>query len=270
MDRAKLSLDEIKDLQLDILIAVADFCEKYNIKYFLAYGTLLGAIRHKGYIPWDDDIDIVMPRQDYNKFIGIFNLKMTDTYYKAITPIEGNHSHLTIADTRTYIKSVVYKDKRNFGCFRTIDIFPLDGVPEDPIKYKEWYQELYNVYYGFYRKQQAFSGGLRERISLLKSKLKNHAYLPKSSFIKKSEKLHGQYLYENCQYVGAIESISNSQRNKFKKEWYDDYVLVDFEGHKFRAPKNYHEILYSLYGNYMEFPPVDQQVFLHYEDVYWR
>lgn len=270
MDKVKLSFDEIKSLQTDILIATVDFCEKHNLKYFLAYGTLLGAIRHKGYIPWDDDIDIVMPRQDYNTFIETFNKENKGTHYLAIPPFKGNHTILKVADTRTFIQSVVYKDMRKKGCYRTIDIFPLDGVPEDYEKYKEWYQKLHEIYYGFYRKQQAFSGGIKSRIKLLITKLRNHAYLPKSSFRKQSKKLHSQYSYENCQYIGAIESTANSIKNKVKKEWYDEYILVDFEGHKLRAPKNYHEILSSLYGDYMECPPVEQQVFLHLEDVFWR
>lgn len=270
MDKVKLSLEEIKNLQTDILVKVADFCEKHNLKYFLAYGTLLGAIRHNGYIPWDDDIDIVMPREDYNKFIQTFNQENKDTHYLSIAPFKGNHTILKVADTRTYIKSIVYKDIRKKGCYRTIDIFPLDGVPEDCAEYKEWYQKLYRIYHGFYIKQQAFSGRIKSRIKLFIAKLKNRTYLPKSSFRKKAEILHKQYLYENCQYIGAVESSANSIKNKMKKKWYEDYVLVDFEGHKFRAPKNYHEILSSLYGDYMQCPPVEQRVFLHLEDVFWR
>lgn len=270
MNKMKLTLDEIKNLQLDILIKVADFCEKHSLTYFLAYGTLLGAIRHKGYIPWDDDIDIVMPREDYNKFIEMFNQEMKNTHFLAIAPFKGNSTIIKVADTRTYIKSIVYKDRLKKGCYRTIDIFPLDGVPEDPQMYKEWHQKLHNIYYGYFRKQQAYNGNIKSRLSLFKAKLKNKAFLPKTSFKKKSEKLHNLYPYNSCKYVGAVESSANSPNNRFKKDWYNECIIVDFEGHKFRAPKNYHEILTTMYGNYMECPPVEKRVFLHLEDVYWR
>lgn len=270
MEKAKLNIDEIKKLQLDMLIAIADFCEKHNLNYFLAYGTLIGAIRHKGYIPWDDDIDIVMPRQDYDRFIEIFNNENTDTHYLALAPFKHNHPHLKIADTRACVKKSIFKPISKNGFYRTIDVFPLDGVPEGDEEYKDWFQKLYKLYYSFYKKQLAFSGGIYNRFRRLLSKIKARAWLPKSSFKKASKKLHLKYPYKDCQYIGAIESTANSPKNKVKKEWYDEFIYVEFEGHKFRAPKHFDEILSTIYGNYMEFPPVEQRVFLHQEDVFWR
>ena len=75
MDRKIINVEELKHIQLDMLSDIAEFCEQNHIKYFLAYGTLIGAIRHKGYIPWDDDIDICMPRPDYDKFLRLYNKK---------------------------------------------------------------------------------------------------------------------------------------------------------------------------------------------------
>ena len=270
MSKEKLSLEEIKKLQLDILIKVADFCEKHNLRYFIAYGTLIGAIRHKGYIPWDDDIDIVMPRKDYNKFIELFNQENKNPNYLAIAPFKGNHPILKVADTRTYIKSEIFKNPHKKGVYRAIDVFPLDGVPEDETEFKEWYQKLYRLYYRYYKKQLGYTGGIYNRIRRFFSKLKQGAFLPKTFFKKTSERLHKPYPYESSPYVGAIEATANSPKNKVKKEWYDEHIMVEFEGYKFRAPKNYHEILSSIYGNYMELPPVEQRVFPHLDDVYWR
>ena len=82
MDRKYINVEELKHIQLDMLSDIAEFCEQNHIKYFLAYGTLIGAIRHKGYIPWDDDIDICMPRPDYDKFLRLYNKK--NSAYKAV------------------------------------------------------------------------------------------------------------------------------------------------------------------------------------------
>ena len=144
-----INSDELKSIQLDLLQKTADFCENNGLRYFLCGGTLIGAIRHKGYIPWDDDIDIAMPRPDYEKFVRIFNL--TQNYYQvmsietdpdyayAFAKVYENRTVLKelhypgdafgvyidiLYDNRTVLKELHYKG--SIGVF--IDIFPADGV----------------------------------------------------------------------------------------------------------------------------------------------
>ena len=128
----EISFEESKKLELDILLAVADFCNKNNLTYFLAYGTLIGAIRHKGFIPWDDDIDIQMPREDYNKFIETFSHER----YKTIAPGTplSKHSFVKVIDTET-VKIEAHKKYKKGFLGVDIDIFPLDGTPSDENEY---------------------------------------------------------------------------------------------------------------------------------------
>ena len=149
----QITLQEIKDIQLDILKDVDSFCEKNNIRYYLAGGTLLGAIRHKGFIPWDDDIDIIMPRPDYIKFIQGYENEC-DKNYK-LTSIDNNKQHLytfaKIFDMRTLKieDSISYNNKNMDGI--GIDIFPMDGLPQNIessnklfAKQKKWFR-LYSL-----------------------------------------------------------------------------------------------------------------------------
>lgn len=125
----QLTTEEVKKMNLDILSVVADFCEKNGLRYWLYYGTLIGAIRHNGYIPWDDDIDIIMPRPDYEKFLKSFNQTSGSKYQvieDRITP--GYHTTFAkVHNPKTIIESE-FSNEMAFGVF--IDIFPFDGVKD--------------------------------------------------------------------------------------------------------------------------------------------
>ena len=138
----KLSLEELKKVELDILIWFADICEQEKLNYTLSYGTLLGAVRHKGFIPWDDDIDVAMPRPDYEKFIEYCNTH--ETHYKLIDIHNDkgyNYLFAKVYDPNTTIvEKYANRFKANYGVY--IDIFPVDGFGDD----LDYALKFYNQY----------------------------------------------------------------------------------------------------------------------------
>lgn len=266
----KLSVEETKKLELDILKDVTSFCEAHNIRYFLAYGTLIGAVRHKGFIPWDDDIDLQMPRPDYEKFMALYNEKKTCAYYKAQRPLQDGsiHTMLKVIDTRTVKieKGIRYGDESQYPGI-DIDIFPIDGQPDDDKVYEKYYKKKRQIFKEIYELVGTYSW--KRKLLYLFPRIHAHI-LGKEKLFEKIRKINAPYAYETCQKVGATDSLYNGIKNRTEKKNYESHVLLPFEGEMFRAPVGYDEILSSFYGDYMQLPPPDKQVTHHKNETYWR
>lgn len=262
-----LSTDEAKKVELEILKDFAHFCDENNLTYFLAYGTLIGAIRHKGFIPWDDDIDLWMPRDDYNRLIEIFGERCKNKNLKLIDPHTAiaRHSFIKVIDTRTLkIEQGVDYSNGNLGV--DVDVFPIDGIPEDEAEYKSWFDKLQNYYVTF-----ALNIGRPKTLKgIAKSIIYRVLFGSNKRVLKKADKLHSLYPYEQSAFVGAVESAYNSINNRYDKMWYASSVEVEFENHMFKAPIGYDQILTKMYGDYMQLPPKDKQITHHTNKTYWK
>ncbi len=265
----KLSFEETKKLELDILKDVTSFCEAHNIRYFLAYGTLIGAVRHKGFIPWDDDIDLQMPRPDYEKFMALYNEKNSASPYKALNPLTdgSRHTFLKVVDTRTakLEKGMRYAEGKVPGI--DIDIFPLDGQPDNDKDYEKYYKKKRQIFKEIYELVGTYSW--KRKLLYLFPRIRAHI-LGKEKLFAKIEKINAPYPYEEAKMVGATNSLYNGIKNRTEKKNYESLVLLPFEGEMFRAPVGYHEILSSFYGDYMQLPPLEKQVTHHENETYWR
>lgn len=255
MNRTFLSLREIQLKELDILIAIDEFCKKNDIKYFICGGTLLGAIRHKGFIPWDDDIDISMPRPDYNKFIKIFPSIYRNKYFMKC--IEKKNSVIPFA--RVFDKNVKLMSERSKGFDDNLwmDIFPIDGLPEKKYliekiyKKSNLYMKLLFLYYDKY------VPAIKKRYTILKYCLMPIIKIFGAKIILKKI-LELPLEYEKCNYVGVIFGGYN-EGEKLNKNECEKFVLVEFEKLYFPAYCCWDSYLSGIYGDYMKLPPKEQR-----------
>ncbi|MBF1036246.1 MAG: LicD family protein [Parvimonas sp.] len=251
-----IDFEALKKKELEILKNFITCCEKMNLTYYIGFGTLLGAIRHKGFIPWDDDVDVCMPREDYDKFIAEASEYLPENYFIQTMETDPkyalNFAKLRDSDTTLFEKHVIDVDI-NHGVF--IDIFPLDGyikgqskVMDLRVKQKPVFEEadtnaLSNAISGFSKK---FVYKLGESIP---NKIKTD--ISKMSVPKDNPK------FTDCEYVACL--VDNFYIMPFKRDLLGKGVKVDFEGLKVNAPENYDEYLRVLYGDYMKLPPEDQR-----------
>ncbi len=258
----------IKKIELDILLELDDFCKRNGLRYFLAYGTLIGAIRHKGFIPWDDDIDIQMPRADYNWLIENYNKMNLNGRYKIISPnmTESRFTFIKFVDTST-IKIEHGIDYSDGTLGIDIDILPLDGEPEDEKEYDKWYDKLIRIYrlHSHCSKDTKLTFKRRIIVPIIRLLSGGRKHL-----MKKSEKLHAKYPYEQSRYISVIEGYFNKKRRRFEKEWFSESIAAEFEGHMFPIPCGYDFVLRKIYGDYMKLPPPEQQIPCHNCKVYLK
>jgi lipopolysaccharide cholinephosphotransferase len=263
----EISFEEAKQLELDILVDITNFCDSHGLRYCIAYGTLIGAIRHRGFIPWDDDIDINMPRKDYEEFLRTYNAD--GKKYRVIDPSSemARHSFAKVIDTRTVKDEPMIAYEQPLGI--DVDIFPLDGMPDNEQEFEEWYRELYKIYAKFTLKnlRAAYYPKLTTRLKLKAKQL----FCPsRKKLLARAQALHEKYPYESSRFVGCVESQYNGKGNRTEKENFAETVNVEFEGLSFKAPIGYDQILRSLYGDYMQLPPEEKRMTHHTNKMYWR
>lgn len=258
--KERLTLKERQNVSLQILIEVDEFCKKNSIQYFLGCGTLLGSIRHKGFIPWDDDIDILMFRDDFNKFLNTYK---SDKYLLS-NPLDGRYCIGKVYDPKTieYEKDTSYKKRKPIGV--DIDIFPLDGIINDEQIIKKMY------------KKQCFLEMLlrlsNQPLFLRKNPLKCiNRIVPRiigsTNIVKMIIKNQTIYPIDKSDYVVRMKRSNNGFTGALKKEVYE-VTYGEFEGHMFPIPKGYDEWLKAFFGDYMKLPPEEKRV-PHISECYW-
>jgi len=260
----KLGIDEIHGILLDIMTYVDKFCRTNGIRYSLGGGTLLGAVRHKGFIPWDDDIDIMMPRPDYERFIAGFNLN-NDSHYRCIMDTDDEHAcfhqvYAKVHDIRT--TSVETEEITHFKYGLNIDIFPIDGMPENPDTARKHIKQCRSAKHRLAMRQgPVFDGD--HKLKRLFSHLR-----PVSHWMKKFDRLTKKYEYSTSSHAGAI-SGRYGMKEYHQKSIFEEYTDILFEGKTFRAIKDYDLYLTQHYDDYMQLPPENKRV-THSLEAYWK
>lgn len=263
----EIKSNELKKIQLDILQVVHEFCLKNNIDYSLSFGTLLGAARHQGYIPWDDDIDIMMLRKDYDKFIKGFR-------HHFISVVDMNtskdywHPYAKVQDERTIMMEYNNMPKK-IGI--NIDLFPVDNFPEDIkgakrlILHKRIFNIIHNIKIIKVSKKRAIY-----KNNLLKLGQCLFKLIPMPKLISKLDKISRKYENYSSSWVGILAPTDNKIDWRVPNVWFSNYTQLYFEGRKFQVIARYSDYLDRIYGNWRELPPVNKQTSHHVFEAYWK
>lgn len=272
--------DKVEDLrklqliELDILKEFIDVCKKLNLRYFLAGGSILGAVRHGGFIPWDDDIDVMMPRKDYEVFLENAQSLMQKKYflqtYKTDPEYVIGFAKIRNSET-TFIENSTKNLNINHGVY--IDIFPIDGFKPKRILKKLKNKLVFEIYRIYFAQMYCIRNPERIKIkvmNLINKILKNTVFRKKTlvDLLHKEKKIATEYDFDESEYAclffdAGIKPMSCI----FPHSYFGKGTVKSFEGIDVIVPQDYDGFLKQQYGNYMELPPEEKRVSHHYNQV---
>lgn len=249
----ELTEQEIREVQMGILQEFHNFCTAHNIKYSLCGGTLLGAVRHKGFIPWDDDIDVMLPRREYKKLLALYKSDKFTLYTYDTCP-KYMQSFAKLCDNRTLLtEHIVYEP--DYGV--DIDIFPLDFFPDNEEESRRWADHL--------KRWKNIRSLKNMTVNSHRSFIKNAIViisrillspLPMKYVVRKIDIDAQKYANKIDGYLG---NMTNGKGYKERNPMAKKLVDIEFEGHFYKAIDNYDIYLSNLYGNYMSPPPTAKE-----------
>lgn len=263
--------EQNKEVQLSILKYFDKFCRDNGIQYFLADGTLLGAIRHHGYIPWDDDIDVRVPRPQYNQLKTLFKEYSEGNHYALVTPDDdiAQHYMIKIYDTRT-VKIEPYLSYKNGYLGIDIDVFPIEGSPDNIDEFYKWGKTLRGYNRAFVYKKRCFK---RSIMSFTKDFIRGRAHarlcigMSSKQIADKILEVSGKYRFGESNYMGFIGC---GELFRVPSNCFSEAIDVEFEGAFFKAPIGYDGLLTAQYGDYMQLPPKEKQITHHANNIFWK
>jgi O-antigen/teichoic acid export membrane protein/phosphorylcholine metabolism protein LicD len=260
--KKELTLKEVQQGSFKVLCKIKHICEANNIRYYLFYGTLIGAIRHNGFIPWDDDIDVMMPRPDYERFLSYCREHKMDL---------GNYSLMHYTTNKKYIYPIArlvdtdytihYNNAKNYGLGLFVDIYPYDGFnPAD----KKWQRQLSknikwigrcgNKTIPFDRRWYRFPLRLGSFVAT--------RFIDLNKLIEKTDKLAQKYPYDSSEFVNCM-AWDWKPTIKYRREWFGENTYHIFGDQDFSIPHEFEYCLKAGYGDYMKLPPKEQRIGHH-------
>ena len=244
---------QIQAVILDILKEFDSFCRKNGIRYSLAGGSLLGAVRHKGFIPWDDDADIIMPRPDYDRFVELYGKEKGR--YRLLTYSPGEEHWYVNCYSKLEDSWTMCKDKGFMGSHfgLNIDIFPVDGAPEDPVERKKTCRKVVHYKRRVVHRQNPLTSLLFPHQGAPLAVIQAHFHSTEY-WLAKCESLLRKYDFNTSRFAGALCGVYGV-REVFPQSLFTEYCEYPFEGISLMGIKDAHTYLESLYGDYMKLPP---------------
>ena len=258
-------LNRLQNIETDMLVDIDEFCRVHDIQYSLAYGTALGAVRHHGPIPWDDDVDICMTRKEYEKFIKAWNENPKKGYYLQRcgydTNSKINHSKIR-KDGTVWASEEEVKSNEHTGVW--VDVFVWDKVPDNKII--RMYMQLYGILNLVYTRDYPYDRGgkglkiLSQILLLLPKKMKQ-------AIRKKAETIIKKYKHRRKNYSYLCFAAPSSLKQYFPGKTFENCVKIDYSGHMLSITDNVDDVLKIIYGNYMELPPEEKRICGHMPEV---
>ena len=254
-----LSVREQQDVMLEMMRELHSFFARNEIRYIMIYGTLLGAVRHKGFIPWDNDMDIGVPRPDYERLLNMLNngTVINPHFYHLHYTVDDAYHYLIIriCDDRTTVDPPYVRDKiKKMGVW--VDIFPVDGVPgKSPVdlfnRFRLYLNKMIQPYdIWTLRNRRDAWGRFSNFVCFIFPRTKRRNYL--------IDKLSSRIPFSEAKNVAVV-----IERNKhficYKKEDFDNPLIMSFENTEFFGPHNYDSALRQVFGDYMQMPPVEKR-----------
>lgn len=259
----QISILEMRSIQLAMLKSIHQFCVANSIRYSLSGGSLIGAVRHQGFIPWDDDIDLMMPRPDYERFVAIYNeehykvqsYKNDDTYWYPFCKVYDDRTVLI----ESHIRSGIY-----------IDIFPIDGMADEEITKKMIDRRVTLVFKNIYYTSKVYQFQKGNPLFLrLKYILKKMLVPNRAKSIAELEVMCMEHPFETSEYAGVLVG-GYGIKERMPKTVFTKYVEMPFESLSCCCISDYDTYLSHLYGDYMTLPPVEKRVTHHRYNAYWK
>lgn len=254
-----IALRDLQLCQLDIALEIKRICEKNNIPYFLIGGTLLGAVRHKGFIPWDDDLDIGFLRKDYDRFLEVCKTELSEEMFLQTWDTDEYYG---LPFGKVMLKGTRFRESANGTAAAQsmifVDIFPYDDMPENGFKLKvqflieEMSKKLLLYKYGYDMGQRSDHKMFHKLLRFV-SRFFSKKFLKKAIYNAQTK----------CNNLATSRAINYNGAYR-DKEWLRVQESIEltelvFEGYEFSAPKNWDELLKNMYGDYMQLPPEDKR-----------